>query len=72
MPALALSCSPQQDFNVGVCNPPATNVTENRAQALKMAKAYMAASSDMEKAIIFRAYLLSRCSGTFNELFSGE
>jgi hypothetical protein len=56
----------------GRCGAGAQNVTENRALALMMAREYSAATTPLDKALIFRTLLLTGCAGSFNALCSGD
>jgi hypothetical protein len=52
---------------------PSPILNANMAQVAQTLQADLAvAASDEEAAIIFRAFLIQSCSGTFNPLFSGD
>lgn len=49
------------------------DVEKNHAAALVMARDYLAAAGDATKqAVVWRAFLLSNCAGSYNPLFSGD
>jgi hypothetical protein len=70
---LLLVCAAQSDMGTICKTPGSTDITENRATGLLMAKQYLAAAGQFAKQVaIFRAYLTKGCAGSFNQLFSGD
>jgi hypothetical protein len=54
------------------CTSRGTNRTVNIDLARQMAELYKSTSSSINKALIFRSYLMTSCAGAFNSLFSGD